>query len=140
MDRDRLALANEIERILHEAGTPSALLAKVSHKLNALRCSQAEHSDVRQAVAKLREIADFNTDNRFGRLALEAIADIEAQSPPMVSELRQIAQDLRDNYPAVDLTNTVFSADFAGVYCCVIPQDRVLEIIAALSREEQANG
>jgi hypothetical protein len=31
----------------------------------------------------MREIADFNYDNRFGRLALEAIADLEAScSPP----------------------------------------------------------
>jgi len=38
---------------------------------------------------------------------------------------------LREDYPAVDVTTVVFSRDFAGVGCCVIPQDRVLAIIAA---------
>jgi hypothetical protein len=46
--------------------------------------------------------------------------------------LAEIADDLRENYPAVDVTKVIFSADFSGVGCCVIPQDRVLEIIAAL--------
>jgi hypothetical protein len=40
-----------------------------------------------------------------------------------------IIRELREDYPAVDVTTVVFSRDFAGVGCCVIPQDRVLAII-----------
>jgi hypothetical protein len=41
-----------------------------------------------------------------------------------------IIRELREDYPAVDVTTVVFSRDFAGVGCCVIPQDRVLAIIS----------
>jgi hypothetical protein len=51
--------------------------------------------------------------------------------------ISEIARELRDDYPAVDVTTVVLSRDFAGVGCCVIPQDRVLAIIAAL---EAASG
>ena len=43
-----------------------------------------------------------------------------------------LVRELRDDFPAVDVTTVVFSRDFAGVGCCVIPQEKVLEIISAL--------
>lgn len=46
--------------------------------------------------------------------------------------MTDIARELRDDYPAVDVTTVVFSRDFAGVGCCVIPQDRVMAVIGAL--------
>jgi hypothetical protein len=48
-----------------------------------------------------------------------------------MSKISEIVRELRDNYPAVDVTTAVFP-DLAGVACCVIPQDRVLAIISAL--------
>jgi hypothetical protein len=42
--------------------------------------------------------------------------------------MSELARELRDNYPAVDVTTVIFSADLAGVGCCVIPQDRVIAI------------
>lgn len=42
--------------------------------------------------------------------------------------MTDIIRELREEYPAVDVTTVVFSADFSGVGCCVIPQDRVLAI------------
>lgn len=47
-------------------------------------------------------------------------------------DIAEIVRELRDDYPAVDVTSVIFSGDWAGVGCCVIPQDRVLAIIAAL--------
>ena len=44
----------------------------------------------------------------------------------------ELADELERDYPAVDVTSVVFSRDFAGIGCCVIPQDRVLAVIAAL--------
>ena len=44
------------------------------------------------------------------------------------------ARDLRENYPAVDVTAVVFSRDFADVGCCIIPQDRVLAIADEIER------
>jgi hypothetical protein len=46
--------------------------------------------------------------------------------------MADIAQELRNDFPAVDVTTVVFSRDFAGVGCCVIPQGKVLEIIEEL--------
>jgi hypothetical protein len=43
--------------------------------------------------------------------------------------MSDIIRELREDYPAVDVTTVVFSRDFASVGCCVIPQDRVLAII-----------
>ncbi len=48
--------------------------------------------------------------------------------------MTDLIRELRDDYPAVDVTTVVFSRDFAGVGCCVIPQDRVLAIISELER------
>jgi hypothetical protein len=50
--------------------------------------------------------------------------------------LTDIAHELRDEYPAVDVTSVVFSHDFAGIGCCVIPQDRILAIISTLHELE----
>lgn len=46
--------------------------------------------------------------------------------------MSDLARELRDDYPAVDVTTVIFSAGFAGVGCCVIPQDRVLAVISEL--------
>jgi hypothetical protein len=61
--------------------------------------------------------------------------------------MADIAQELRNDFPAVDVTTVVFSRDFAGVGCCVIPQGKVLEIIeeleslrAKLREAEESNG
>ena len=43
-----------------------------------------------------------------------------------------LIRELQDDFPAVDVTTVVFSRDFAGVGCCVIPQEKVLEIISHL--------
>lgn len=51
-----------------------------------------------------------------------------------MSEISEIARELREDYPAVDVTAVGFSRDFAGVGCCVIPQDRVLAIVEALDK------
>lgn len=48
--------------------------------------------------------------------------------------MSDLIRELREDYPAVDVTTVVFSRDFAGVGCCVIPQDRVLAIISELER------
>lgn len=48
--------------------------------------------------------------------------------------LASIISELRDDYPAVDVTRVVFSRDFAGVGCCVIPQERLLSILSALEQ------
>lgn len=48
--------------------------------------------------------------------------------------MNDFIRELREDYPAVDVTTVVFSRDFAGVACCVIPQDRVLAIISELER------
>jgi len=48
--------------------------------------------------------------------------------------MNDLIRELREDYPAVDVTTVVFSRDFAGVGCCVIPQDRVLAIISELER------
>lgn len=48
--------------------------------------------------------------------------------------MSDLIRELREDYPAVDVTTVVFSRDFAGVGCCVIPQDRVLAIINELER------
>lgn len=54
---------------------------------------------------------------------------------------KELADELERDYPAVDVTSVVFSRDFAGVGCCVIPQDLVLAIIAALrAAPAQSNG
>ena len=45
-----------------------------------------------------------------------------------MSEQRDIVRELREDYPAVDVTSVVFGQGFAGVGCCVIPQDRVTAI------------
>lgn len=50
--------------------------------------------------------------------------------------LASIARELRDEYPPVDVTTVIFSRDFAGIGCCVIPQDRVLEIAATITSAE----
>jgi hypothetical protein len=52
--------------------------------------------------------------------------------------MSDLIRELREDYPAVDVTTVVFSRDFAGVGCCVIPQGRVLVIIAALEALEEA--
>lgn len=44
------------------------------------------------------------------------------------------ARDLRENFPPVDVTAVVFSRDFSGIGCCVIPQDRVLAIADEIER------
>jgi hypothetical protein len=49
-----------------------------------------------------------------------------------MSEISEIVRELRDNYPAVDVTTVIFGEEFCGVGCCVIPQDRVLAIIGLL--------
>lgn len=49
-----------------------------------------------------------------------------------MGEVSELARALRDDYPAVDVTTVVFSRDFAGIGCCVIPQEKVLEIAVAL--------
>lgn len=43
-----------------------------------------------------------------------------------------IGRELREDYPAVDVTTVVFSRNFAGIGCCVIPQDRLLTIADAI--------
>ena len=48
------------------------------------------------------------------------------------ADLTALADELRDSYPAIDVTTVAFSNDFAGVGCCVIPQERVLAIETAL--------
>ena len=48
--------------------------------------------------------------------------------------MNDLIRELREDYPAVDVTTVVFSSDFAGVGCCVIPKDRVLAIISELER------
>jgi hypothetical protein len=81
--------------------------------------SQGGSSDLRQAVAKMREIADFNYDNRFGRLALEAIADLEAScSPP-------------ESAPSLDQWKELVSLLDADA------RQELMRHMAALSREEQ---
>lgn len=42
--------------------------------------------------------------------------------------MTDIIRELRENYPAVDVTTVVFSRAFAGVGHCVIPHERVLAI------------
>lgn len=42
--------------------------------------------------------------------------------------MTDIIRELREDYPPVDVTTVVFSRDFAGVGCCVIPQDKVLAV------------
>jgi hypothetical protein len=49
-----------------------------------------------------------------------------------MNKINDIVRELREDYPAVDVTTVVFSNDFAGIGCCVIPQDRVLAIIKSL--------
>lgn len=46
--------------------------------------------------------------------------------------MTDLVRELRDEYPAVDVTTVVFSRDFAGIGYCVIPQERVLAVIGAL--------
>lgn len=46
--------------------------------------------------------------------------------------MTDLARELRDEYPPVDVTTVVFSRDFAGIGCCVIPQERVLEIASKI--------
>jgi hypothetical protein len=53
------------------------------------------------------------------------------RSQPMTATA-DLIRELRDDFPAVDVTTVVFSRDFAGVGCCVIPQEKVLEIISRL--------
>jgi len=68
--------------------------------------------------------------------AAEFMRDFErrmGEGPARCDALSEIARELRDDYPAVDVTTVVFSRDFVGVGCCVIPQERVLKIIEALS-------
>jgi len=45
-----------------------------------------------------------------------------------MSDQGDIVRELREDYPAVDVTTVVFSRDFAEIGCCVIPQERVTAI------------
>jgi hypothetical protein len=54
--------------------------------------------------------------------------------------MTDLIRELSEDYPAVDVTTVVFSRDFAGVGCCVIPQERVLAIISELERLSDKRG
>jgi hypothetical protein len=49
-----------------------------------------------------------------------------------MTNYQTLADELENEFPAVDVTTVVFSGGFAGVGCCVIPQDKVIEVVAAL--------
>lgn len=53
--------------------------------------------------------------------------------------MKPLSDQLREDYPAVDVTTVVFSRDFAGVSCCVIPQDKVLDVISEIDRLRTEN-
>jgi hypothetical protein len=57
------------------------------------------------------------------------------RSQPMTATA-DLIRELRDDFPAVDVTTVVFSRDFAGMGCCIIPQEKVLEIIARIQALE----
>jgi hypothetical protein len=66
---------------------------------------------------------------------LAALAPPLPSGEPLVKgQISEIIRELREEYPALDVTTVVFCKDFAGVACCVIPHARVMAIIEALSQ------
>lgn len=51
-----------------------------------------------------------------------------------VHDVTKIIKELCENFPSVDVTTVVFCRDFAGMGCCVIPEEKVIQIVSILSK------
>lgn len=112
-----------------EIGQAQACLETFAESIGLSSASEAKREWERvQAIPKSEWERRHNAKQKIG-IALSQLPTDEAGR----EALSEIVRELREDYPAVDVTGVVFSADFSGVGCCVIPQDRVLAIIAAIS-------
>lgn len=73
----------------------------------------------------------------YAERARNALSPSQSGEPLAGDGISEIVRELREEYPAVDVTKTIFT-DLAGVACCVIPQDRVLAIIEVLQEARNA--